>query len=90
MKVFVSSLIGGFESFRAAAASAISTLGHEPVMAEDFPASPDSPQTACLAGVRDSGAVVLILGERYGYVQASDLSATVSYTHLTLPTKRIV
>ena len=76
MKVFVSSLIAGFEEFREAAAAAISTLGHEPVRAEDFPASPDSPQAACLAGVRQAGAVVLIMGERYGYPQQLRLSAT--------------
>ncbi len=76
MKVFVSSLILGFEEVRNAASAAISTLGHEPVRAEDFPASPDSPQAACLNGVRQSGAVVLILGARYGYPQQSGLSAT--------------
>ena len=76
MKVFVSSLISGFESLRDAAAAAISTLGHQPVRAEDFPASPTSPQQACLAGVRDADAVLLILGDRYGYVQKADLSAT--------------
>jgi len=76
MRVFISSLITGLESFRDAAASASATLGHEPVRAEDFQASPDSPQQACLAGVRGSDVVVLILGERYGVVQQSGLSAT--------------
>jgi hypothetical protein len=76
VKVFVSSLITGFESLRDAAATAITALGHEVVRAEDFPASADSPQSACLAGVRASDVVVLILGDRYGYVQASGLSAT--------------
>jgi hypothetical protein len=76
MKVFISSLIDGFEALRDAAAGAISTLGHLPTRAEDFPASPDSPQQACLAGVRDADAVVLILGDRYGYIQQSGLSAT--------------
>jgi hypothetical protein len=36
MKIFISSLIGGFEELRAAARSAIVALRHEPVMAEDF------------------------------------------------------
>ena len=76
MRVFVSSLISGFESLREAAAAAITTLGDEVVRAEDFHASPDSPQQACLAGVREADAVVLILGDRYGYVQQSGLSAT--------------
>jgi len=76
MKVFVSSLITGMQPIRAAARSAITTLGHEPIMAEDFGALPRSPQVACLDGVRQAGAVVLILGARYGATQPSGLSAT--------------
>jgi uncharacterized protein DUF4062 len=76
MRVFVSSLISGFEPLREAAAAAITTLGDDVVRAEDFQASPDSPQQACLAGVREADAVVLILGGRYGFVQQSGLSAT--------------
>ena len=46
-------------------------------MAEDFGARPDSPQIACLQGLRDADLVLLILGERYGAVQGtSDLSPT--------------
>ncbi len=77
MKVFISSLISGFEPFRAAARSAVQTLRHEPVVVEDFGARSDSPQIACLQGVRDADMVVLILGERYGAVQGtSGLSPT--------------
>lgn len=78
MKVFISSLITGFEPFRAAAQSAITTLRHDPVMAEDFGAQPHSPQIACLRGLRSSDLVVLILGERYGSVQGP---SGVSPTH---------
>lgn len=76
MKVFISSLITGFEAARDAVASGIKTLGSQVIRAEDFGASPSSPQQACLAGVRDSDVTVLILGDRYGFTQASDLSAT--------------
>jgi len=77
MKVFVSSLISSFEPYREAARAAIATLRHEPVMAEEFGAQPNSPQIACLAGLRSSDLVVLILGERYGPVQpGSGISAT--------------
>jgi len=77
MKVFISSVISGFELFRAAARSAIQTLRHEPVMAEDFGAIPTSPQIACLQGVRAADLVVLVLGGRYGTVQPdSALSPT--------------
>lgn len=76
MKVFLSSLIAGYEALRDAAGTGATTLGHAVVRAEDFGASPDSPQSACLAGVRSADAVMLILGARYGHVQASGLSAT--------------
>lgn len=76
MRVFVSSLIGGFEAERAAARSAITTLRHEPVMAEDFGAKPASPQIACLQGLRSADLVILVLGDKYGPTQPSGLSAT--------------
>jgi hypothetical protein len=76
MKVFVSSLILGMEPLRAVAREAIVTLRHEPIMAEDFGARSDSPQIACLSGLRDSEVVVLVLGAGYGAIQASGLSAT--------------
>lgn len=77
MRVFISSLIGGFEELRAAARSAIVALRHEPVVAEDFGARAASPQVACLQGVRSADLVVLILGSRYGFVQgASGVSPT--------------
>lgn len=76
MKIFISSLITGMESIREAARTAIEELGHQPVMAEQFAASPNSPQVACLQGLRESGLVILILGARYGAKQASGLSAT--------------
>ena len=76
MKVFVSSVIGGLEPYREAATQAIRTLAHEPRMAEDYGASPGSPQETCLRGVRDADATVLLLGPRYGARQESGLSAT--------------
>lgn len=76
MKVFLSSMITGFEAYREAAVEAITTLGHTVVRSEDFPASPISPQIACLGGTRQSDAVIVVLGARYGAVQPSGLSAT--------------
>lgn len=76
MKVFVSSPVRGLESYRDAVARAGRILGHEVKRSEDFGASPDTPQQACLAGVRWADVVVLLLGERYGEVQPSGLSAT--------------
>lgn len=68
MKVFVSSLIRGYEPLRQAARDAITSLGHEPIMAEDFGAQTNSPQVACLQGLRSAQLVVLILVDRYGAV----------------------
>ena len=75
-QAFISSVISGMEPYRDAAARAVRTLDHEPYMAEDYGALPDTPQRACLAGVRDADVVVLLLGERYGHRQESGLSAT--------------
>lgn len=68
MDIFVSSIITGFEAERAAVREAITTLGHQPVMAEDLQAQPNSPQVACLQALRRSDLVVSVLGERYGWV----------------------
>lgn len=76
MKIFISSVISGYETERAAAEHAVSVLRHEPVLAEKFQASPLSPQAACLGALRTADLVVLIVGGRYGYPQASGLSAT--------------
>jgi hypothetical protein len=76
MRVFISSVISGYAALRDAAAAAIESLGYEVIRAEDFGASPDTPQQACLGGVRDADLVVLLIGARYGAVQASGRSAT--------------
>jgi hypothetical protein len=76
MKVFISSVISGFQDHRAAAREAAESLGHQVIAAEDFGASPSSPQQVCLAGVREADVIVLLLGERYGSLQASGLSPT--------------
>ena len=76
MKVFISSVVSGFEEFRDAAGSAIRSLGYAALRAEDFHASPSSPKQACLEGVRGADLTILLLGGRYGAKQASGLSAT--------------
>ena len=44
MKIFVSSLISGYEGYRAAAVAAIRSLGHEAITAENFGAGTTSPR----------------------------------------------
>lgn len=76
MRVFVSSPIEGMEAFREAAVRSARALGHDVKRSEDFPALAESPQQACLAGVREADVLVLLLGARYGERQESGLSAT--------------
>ena len=77
MKVFVSSVMNGFEALREAAFEAIRMLGHEVVSAESFPSTTASSRVACLDGVRRADLVVLILGGTYGWSgTASGLSPT--------------
>lgn len=78
MKIFVSSVMEGFEPYRDAAFAAIRSLDHEVLRAEDFTASTTSSRVACLQGVREADLVVLILGERYGW---SETSSGLSPTH---------
>ena len=74
--VFISSVISGYEEYRAAAKRAAEALGCNVLMAEDLPGLPDSPQSACLQLVRDADVTLVVLGARYGHPQASGLSAT--------------
>jgi hypothetical protein len=76
MKIFISSLITDMHEERSVVREAIEQLDHEPIMAEQFGGQPNSSQVACLNGVRDSAAVVLVLGEKYGVKQPSGISAT--------------
>lgn len=93
MKVFVSSVIRGFEQFRGAARDAIIEAGMQPLMAEDtdpFPAQSLNPQTVCFQGIDDCDVFVLILGHRYGDLTESGLSAVEEeYWHARLNGKEI-
>lgn len=76
MRVFVSSVMQGFEAERAAARDAIELLRHEAVMAEGFGAQPQSSQSACLDKVRSCDVYVGVFGRRYGYVAPSGMSVS--------------
>jgi hypothetical protein len=75
-KVFISSVMRGFEGERAAARRAIESLDLRAMMAETAPASPDASKHALLDVVDAADAVVLILGARYGYVAERGRSPT--------------
>jgi len=75
-RVFLSSVMEGYAALRDAAAEGVRRSGCEVVRAENFPAATASARTACLDGVRSADALVLLLGERYGYVAPSGRSVT--------------
>lgn len=67
-RVFVSSVIKGFEEYREAARRGIEDAGGEPVLVnEDFPALATSSRNACLDGVISSDIYLVIVGERGGW-----------------------
>jgi hypothetical protein len=71
-RVFVSSVIDNFSSFRRAARAGIVEAGGEPVMVnEDFPSLTTSSRNACLDAVDSSDVYVGVIGERGGWVAPS-------------------
>jgi hypothetical protein len=70
-RVFVSSVMMGFESYRLAAKSAIVAANADPILVEDYPSLSSSPRNACLDGVRSCDALILIIGDRGGSVAPS-------------------
>jgi hypothetical protein len=76
VRVFISSVIKGYEALRGAAASGARVLGHDVLRSEDIPAGPDTAERACLDLVRKSDVVVTLLGARYGAPTAREQSPT--------------
>lgn len=67
-RVFVSSVVDGFEDRRASARQGIEAAGCEPILVpEDFPALSKSSRNACLDGVESCEALVVIVGKRGGW-----------------------
>ena len=67
-RVFVSSVVEGFEVYRAAARAAIHSAGGEAILVnEDFPSIHTSSRNACLDAVASSDIFVLLIGTRGGW-----------------------
>lgn len=75
-RVFVSSVVTGFEAERQAVREAVELLDLNPVMCEDFGARPYSSELACIAEVEQSDAFVLVMGSEYGYETDEGVSVT--------------
>lgn len=67
-RVFVSSVVEGFEAYREAARAAIHSAGGEAILVnEDFPSIHTSSRNACLDAVASSDIFVLLIGTRGGW-----------------------
>jgi Domain of unknown function (DUF4062) len=65
-RVFVSSVMSGFEPYRAAARAGIIDAGMKPILIEDFPSLDTSSRSACLDLVQSSDVYVVVIGDRPG------------------------
>ena len=75
-RVFVSSVMKGYEEYREATRVGIRQAECDAVLAENFAARGTSSRNACIDGVQSADALVLLLGPRYGWVAPSGRSAT--------------
>jgi hypothetical protein len=75
-RIFISSVIKGFEAYRAAARAAVEIMGHAPGMSEAFAARTYSSRQACLTEVETCDIFVLILGPTFGFEVEAGVSAT--------------
>jgi hypothetical protein len=76
-RIFISSVMNGFEAERDAAAAGIESLDMRAIYAgKTATASPDPSRVALLGDIDKSDGVVLILGARYGWISESGLSPT--------------
>ena len=61
-RVFISSVIDGFEDNRQAAKEAVEAAGMKPVMVENLPSQTYSPKQAWIKGVQESDSVLVAYG----------------------------
>lgn len=82
LRIFISSVMEGYELERRAVREAVYALHNagfavRPVLAEQFPADPESPRQALLKELDSSDVYLGVFGRRYGYVNPqSGLSVT--------------
>ena len=70
-RVFVSSVMDGFEAYRAAARVGIEAAGGMPMLIEDQPSLNASSRNACLDLVQSADVYLVIVGERGGWTADS-------------------
>lgn len=73
-RVFLSSVVDGFEQERQVSRSAVLAAGCDPILVnEDFPSLPVSSRNACLDAVESCDAFLLVVGARGGWLTPSGL-----------------
>ena len=75
-RVFVSSVIKGFETFRLAAKAGVELMGHRAVLSEEFGARAYSSRQACLTEVEQSDVFLIILSADFGFETEDGTSVT--------------
>ncbi len=75
-KVFISSVINGYEQYRSAAKRAVEIMDDRPIMSEAFGARPYSSDVACVTEVEQSDVYLLVMGSDYGYITDDGISVT--------------
>lgn len=71
-RIFLSSVVHGFEDYRSLARNAIEEAGHIPVLSEDTPSLDSTPLNACLDLIVSCDAFIAVLGEDPGFVTESE------------------
>lgn len=90
-RVFVSSVMEGFEEMRAAARKGIAAAGGEPILVEDLPAQNRSPRNACLDLVESADLYLVVVGARAGWTAPSGKKVTEEeYEHALRRKKQVV
>src|SRR4051812_31509077 len=78
MRIFLSSAFKGLQQIRQDLSKRLETAGHSVSKMEIFGARPETPLETCLADLRKSDLLILIIGTRYG---SAVPGGDISYTH---------
>ena len=82
-RIFISSTIDDLQDARASLDEELTaTHTFEAIRVENFPAVEEPSRTVCLEEVADADGLVLILGDRYGFVPETNNPENLSVTHL--------
>lgn len=91
-RVFVSSVVEGFQEYREAARRGIEEAGGEPILVnEDFPLLNVSPRNACLDAIDSADIYLAIVGARGGWIAPSgQLVVEEEYEHAKTRKKPLI